>query len=82
MTIGMPVVALATTELPTVIENGKSGYISCDINKLIDHMQYLLKYPTEAQRMGECARLVAQERFGLERFIKDWNAAFALVAKG
>src|SRR5581483_10999743 len=70
MTIGMPVVALATTELPTVIENGKSGYISCDINKLIDHMQYLLQHPAEAQHIGECARLVAQERFGLERFIK------------
>src|SRR5437764_7467666 len=39
MTIGMPVVALATTELPTVIENGATGYVSCDIDRLIYAMQ-------------------------------------------
>lgn len=76
MTIGMPVVALATTELPAVIENGKSGYVSCNIDELMDHMRYLLAHPAEALRMGNYARQVAQERFGLERFIANWNAAF------
>src|SRR5207302_284941 len=42
MTIGMPVVALATTELPTVVENGVTGYISCNIDELIKHMRSLL----------------------------------------
>jgi Glycosyl transferases group 1 len=79
MTIGMPVVALATTELPTVIENGKSGYVSCNTDELIAHMHYLLAHPAEASRLGEYARKVAQERFGLERFIRDWNTAFTLV---
>ncbi|HZO70693.1 MAG TPA: glycosyltransferase [Ktedonobacteraceae bacterium] len=79
MTMGMPVVALATTELPTVIEHGRSGYVSCDIDALLECMCYLLAYPEEARRLGENARMVARERFGLERFIRDWNAAFALV---
>lgn len=79
MTMGMPVVALATTELPTVIEHGRSGYVSCDMDALIECMCYLLAYPEEAKRLGENARAVARERFGLERFIRDWNAAFALV---
>jgi glycosyltransferase involved in cell wall biosynthesis len=79
MTMGMPVVALATTELPTVIEHGRSGYVSCDMDALIECMCYLLAYPEEAKRLGENARVVARERFGLERFIRDWNAAFALV---
>ena len=79
MTIGMPVVALATTELPTVIEHGKSGYISCDPDALIEHMRYLLAYPQEARIMGAYAQRVARERFGLERFKRDWNAAFAHV---
>jgi glycosyltransferase involved in cell wall biosynthesis len=79
MTIGMPIVALATTELPTVIENGKSGYLSCDIEELIEHMRYLLTHPAEAKRMGENARKVARERFGIDRFIRDWNGAFARV---
>jgi hypothetical protein len=81
MTIGMPVVALATTELPAVIEHGVSGYISCDVSKLIDAMRFLLANPGEARRLGENARAVAVERFGLARFIHDWNEAFALVTQ-
>ncbi|QBD78333.1 glycosyltransferase [Ktedonosporobacter rubrisoli] len=79
MTLGMPVVALATTELPMVIENGESGYISCDVNALIEHMQRLLADPQEARRLGARAQAIARERFGLERFKRDWNAAFAQV---
>ncbi|HLX59538.1 MAG TPA: glycosyltransferase [Ktedonobacteraceae bacterium] len=81
MTIGMPVVALATTELPTVIAHGETGYISCDIDELIGHMRLLLTNPEEACRLGRNARTVARERFGLERFIRDWNKAFALVTQ-
>lgn len=80
MTIGMPVVALATTELPTVISHGETGYVSCDIDELIEHMRFLLSDHKEASRIGRNARAVAQERFGLDRFIRDWNKAFALVA--
>lgn len=79
MTIGMPVVALATTELPTVIEHGKSGFLSCNPAELLDAMRFLLAHPEEAQRIGANAREVALKRFGLERFINDWNAAFAQV---
>ncbi|HEX6293273.1 MAG TPA: glycosyltransferase [Herpetosiphonaceae bacterium] len=79
MTIGMPVVALATTELPTVIEHGVSGYVSCDLDELIENMRGLLAHPDEARRVGANARAVARERFSLERFSRDWNAAFARV---
>jgi glycosyltransferase involved in cell wall biosynthesis len=82
MTIGMPVVALATTELPTVIEHGVSGYISCDVARLIDAMRFLLANPVEARRLGANARATAVERFGLARFIRAWHEAFALVTQG
>jgi glycosyltransferase involved in cell wall biosynthesis len=81
MTIGMPVVALATTELPTLIESGKTGYVSCDIDQLVNYMRYLLVDREEAYRLGENARTVALTRFGLDRFIKDWNHAFELAAQ-
>ena len=77
MTIGMPVVALATTELPTVIENGRTGYISCDPDELTARMRFLLDHPAEARRLGDNAREAAQARFNLDRFIRDWNEAFA-----
>ena len=76
MTMGMPVVALATTELPTVIENGVTGYISCDTNRLIEDMRFLLANPEHAAWMGNNARHVACTRFGLDRFIGNWNNAF------
>lgn len=78
-TMGMPVVALATTELPTVIENGVHGFLSNDSDELVDHMNFLLKNPAEAKRMGENARKLAEERFSLPRFVRDWNRAFAEV---
>jgi hypothetical protein len=77
MTIGLPVVALATTELPTVVEDGVTGYVSCDVDYLIDRMRGLVEDPTLARRLGANARAVAQQRFGLDRFARDWNAAIA-----
>ena len=79
MTIGMPIVALATTELPTVLENGETGYVSCDVDALIEGMRTLLADPEEARRMGRNAREIARQRFGLDRFVRDWNAAFQRV---
>ena len=79
MTIGMPVVALATTELPSVIENGVTGYISCELDDLIAHMRELLGDHGLARRIGANARAYARERFGIARFADDWNAAFAQI---
>ena len=77
MTIGMPIVALATTELPTVIEDGVNGYVSSDPDYLTDRMRDLLADVGLARRLGANARAVATRRFGPARFIGDWNAAFA-----
>jgi glycosyltransferase involved in cell wall biosynthesis len=76
MSIGMPVVALATTELPSVITDGETGYVSCDVETLIERMRGLLSDPAEARRIGANARRGARERFGMARFTRDWNAAF------
>jgi len=77
LTIGMPVVALATTELPDVIENGVHGYLSNDLRVLIDGMQRLIDDPDHARELGANAKDLAVRRFGLARFARDWDAAFA-----
>lgn len=59
-----------------MIEHGVTGYVSCELDELVDHMEYLLAEPEVARTMGDRARLVAQERFNLRRFASDWNAAF------
>lgn len=79
MLIGLPVVGLATTELVTVIENGNSGFIDTDVQRLIDPMRMLLSDPEEARRIGAAGRKVAQERFDIRRFARDWEQTFALV---
>ena len=79
MMLGMPVVALATTEMPAVVHNGVSGWIDTDVDRLIGHMHDLLADPGEARRLGAGARQVARERFSIERFAADWDAAFRAV---
>ncbi len=81
MEIGLPVVALATTELVTVIKNGENGFIDTDVDTLIEYMRGLLADPEEARRIGEAGRRTIRERFNLERFAADWEAAFAEAVK-
>jgi Glycosyl transferases group 1 len=80
MMTGMPVIAFATTEAATVIENGVNGYSDTRIEPLIAHMQRLLADPAEARRLGAGARRTALARFNIERFVRDWCDAFALVS--
>jgi len=75
MTIGMPVVALATTALPDVIEDGVNGYISQDPDELIARMRGLLEDPELARAIGARGQQTARERFGLDRFNADWTSA-------
>ena len=82
LTIGMPVIALATTEVPTVIQNGVHGFISNHPDELRQHMLFLLDNPAEARRMGDNARQLAKDRFGLPRFIDDWNRLFRNLTQG
>ncbi|HEX2043938.1 MAG TPA: glycosyltransferase family 4 protein [Acidimicrobiales bacterium] len=79
MMLGMPVVALATTEMSTVVENGVSGWIDTDVDRLIGHMRDLLADPAEARRLGEGARRTAEARFSMPRFAADWDRAFRTV---
>src|SRR5215212_1389726 len=79
MMLGVPIVGLATTEMVTAVENGVSGYVHTDIDTLVERMRELLADPARARRLGEGARRVARDRFSIERFARDWDAAIRLV---
>lgn len=66
--------------MATIIENGVSGLVTTDVLELERYASYLIDTPQEAYRLGAGARRVAQERFNIARFCRDWEAAFALVA--
>lgn len=82
MSLGLPIVGLATTELPTVVENGVSGYVHTDLQVLIRQMQDLIANPALAQQLSVGAKRQAERRFNLDRFIRDWNAVFAEAVTG
>jgi glycosyltransferase involved in cell wall biosynthesis len=74
MMIGMPIVAPATTEMATVIRSGENGYADTNRGALAEAMQALIADRDLARRWGEAARETALARFGIERFVADWNA--------
>jgi glycosyltransferase involved in cell wall biosynthesis len=83
MMIGLPIVALATTEMPTVLEDGRSGVIHTDPHYLIDGAGELIRDRGLAARLGDAGRRIAVERFSIERFAADWGRAFAdVVGRG
>jgi glycosyltransferase involved in cell wall biosynthesis len=81
MMVGLPIVGMATTELVTVIQNGKSGFLDTRLEPLVQTMKLLLADRSEARRMGEEARRVAVERFNIDRFINDWLDTLKSVAQ-
>lgn len=81
MLIGMPVVGVAATELPTVIVNGENGFVHTDKNLIVDVMRQLIAEPELAKRWGEAGRQTALKRFGMERFIADWLAVLNEVTE-
>ena len=76
MMTGLPIVGLATTEMVTVVENGKTGFVETNVDKLITHMQRLLDDPNFARQLGDNARNYANQRFNLARFARDWTDTF------
>jgi glycosyltransferase involved in cell wall biosynthesis len=72
MHLGMPVVALATTEAVEAVPL-QAGVISTRIDILADAARTFLRDPEAARDAGFAARTYALERFGLERFLADWD---------
>jgi hypothetical protein len=79
MHIGMPVVALATTEVVEAVPP-EAGVVSNRIDVLGDALARLVCDEGEAAAMGAAARRWALERFGLERFLADWEDVLEEVA--
>ncbi|WP_207425929.1 glycosyltransferase family 4 protein [Pedobacter sp. SYSU D00535] len=79
MTIGVPVVGLATTELVTVIQNGVSGYVHTDIYYLAERMKELLQNKELAVQLGREGQKIAKQRFNIQRFATDWDETIQKV---
>jgi glycosyltransferase involved in cell wall biosynthesis len=81
LSLGLPVVGLATTELSTVIKNDFSGYIHTNPTVLVKHLKRLINSPSLAQRLSQGARTTGQSRFNIQRFLRDRNGVFDTVCQ-
>jgi hypothetical protein len=73
MHLGMPVVALATTEVPEAVPP-EAGVTSTKVDVLAHAVRNFTAEPARAREAGLAARHAALERYSLERFHADWDA--------
>jgi hypothetical protein len=72
MMIGLPVVALATTEAVRAVPAG-AGILSTRVDDLVDAAGWLIRDPDAARAIGQVGRVAANDRYGLKRFLDDWD---------
>jgi glycosyltransferase involved in cell wall biosynthesis len=79
MHLGMPVVALATTEVAEAVPP-EAGVVSNRVDVLREALHRFVRDPDEARERGLAARRAASSRYALERFLADWDALLEEVA--
>ncbi|MFJ6087833.1 glycosyltransferase [Streptomyces sp. NPDC092369] len=80
MHIGMPVVALATTEVTEAVPDG-AGVVSNRMDVLTEAVRDFVADPVRARLVGEGARAAALARYGLSRFLDDWERLLKEVTR-
>ncbi|MFB8771810.1 glycosyltransferase [Streptomyces broussonetiae] len=80
MLLGMPVVALATTEVTEAVPPG-AGVVSNRIDVLTDAVRDFVADPLHARVVGDGARAAALARYGLTRFLDDWERLLKEVTR-
>lgn len=81
MHLGMPVVALATTEAYRAVPPS-AGVLTSSLEEVVAAARRFVADPEHARAAGACARAVALERFGLKRFLADWDERLASYVHG
>ncbi|GAA4949590.1 glycosyltransferase involved in cell wall biosynthesis [Nonomuraea thailandensis] len=78
MTLGMPVVALAATEAIEAVPP-EAGVLSTKVHVLADALHDFARDPERASQAGKAARAAALSRYGLGRFLADWDVLLSEV---
>ncbi|MWK39621.1 glycosyltransferase [Actinomadura sp. J1-007] len=80
MMLGLPVVALATTEAVEAVPP-EAGVLSTRAGTLADAARSLVADPPRARQMGKEARAAAADRYALPRFLRDWDRVLTEVTR-
>jgi hypothetical protein len=80
MQLGMPVVALAATEVPRAVPP-EAGVVSSRIDDLTSALKDLAGDHAKAQQLGKNAREFALAHYGLPEFLDRWDCLLRHVAR-
>ncbi|GAA3019685.1 glycosyltransferase [Streptomyces fulvorobeus] len=80
MFLGMPVVALATTEVQEAVPPD-AGVVSNRPEVLREALRHFLADAGHAERTGGRARAAARARYGVQRFLDDWERLMKEVTR-
>jgi hypothetical protein len=80
MASGSCVVTTRNPMIASVINHGQNGFLCETPAEMRTQIQALLDHPEIAEAVGRRARDTILSRFGLDRFVTDWNALFHHVA--
>jgi hypothetical protein len=80
MHLGMPVAGLATTEAVEAVPP-EAGVLSTRPEVVWDAVRTYLHDADAARLAGKAARVAALERYGLDRFLRDWDALLTEVTR-
>lgn len=81
MYLGMPAVALAATEVPRAVPSD-AGVVSSDVDVLREAVRTLVHEPELARQLGRRAREAVAQRYGLARFLDQWDTVLRESAAG
>ncbi|MEO3810631.1 glycosyltransferase [Sphaerisporangium sp. B11E5] len=76
MLLGMPVVALACTEAVEAVPP-EAGVVSTRLATLTAALASFIADPALAAQTGKAARAAALSRYGLARFLQDWDVVLS-----
>ncbi|MEU2349016.1 glycosyltransferase [Modestobacter sp. NPDC049651] len=80
MHLGMPVVGLAATEAVEAVP-ADAGVLSTNPEVLARALRHFVDEPDAARLAGKAARAAVLERYGLDRFLADWDALLGEVTR-
>jgi glycosyltransferase involved in cell wall biosynthesis len=80
MQLGMPVVAVAATEVARAVPPA-AGVVSNDVAELTAGLRYFVTDLEAARAAGKAARAHALDRYGLGRFLGDWDHVLEEVTR-
>jgi glycosyltransferase involved in cell wall biosynthesis len=81
MACGRAVVATDVGDVPSLIEEGKTGFVvpRGDEETFLARMVTLMTDSDMCRRMGEAGRAKAEQQFGLDRLVSETLAAYRTI---